>query len=417
MSTSTDQILRVDRSDKESLTSEENDYVLFKVSRDDGTPSSLGVSLTATEGLAVFVGRIVPSRIRSIKAPNYRGSDENLEVAVRHCVLEEPIPPQHAETLAGLEIVAYKSSVNKNAAEEQLHVVIRQQVSGIVQRLATIELAPSDEEVDILSWTATAVQSAHRFRAESATLTAQLQAQLTRAETLQTELEALLSRKRDDEDAMLLKFAALLNSKKLKIREMQRAMALRPHAAPGIKSDESPPPDNSDHKPPRPKRKPPTQSPSPSSSSDFESMPLPRPASPSHSNDDTSTQPPSDTDTATASDHEPESSPPKTRKLGRVGGGKRSPIPAANQGRNAASPPATRRSRRQQSKEPSPSVTTARRSQRTRASQVDEEGDGDEMEVEVEMPPPRRELPHRRGVVERTDERVGEEGSETEDEL
>lgn len=51
----TDTILRLDRSDREDLDADENDYVLLKVARTDVKGSDLSLNLTATEGLAVFV--------------------------------------------------------------------------------------------------------------------------------------------------------------------------------------------------------------------------------------------------------------------------------------------------------------------------------------------------------------------------
>lgn len=82
-----------------------------------------------------------------------------------------------------------------------------------------------DEEIQLFDWAAAAAQSADDLRSTLATLQISVAAQQSTIQKLTAELDNLVKAKQSHEGELLKKFAALLNSKKLKIRDQQRLLA------------------------------------------------------------------------------------------------------------------------------------------------------------------------------------------------
>lgn len=99
-----------------------------------------------------------------------------------------------------------------------------------------------DLEPDIFNWVGVAAQSADGLRAQLADLQSSMSNQQQTIQHLTAQLEALVATKKTHEDELINKFAALLNSKKLKIRDQQRLLAhakIDPKAATKIQQTRS----------------------------------------------------------------------------------------------------------------------------------------------------------------------------------
>lgn len=94
------------------------------------------------------------------------------------------------------------------------------------QRLGSLSLQQTDdEEIELFDWTGIAASAAVTAQEEVTRLTAKLREQQEAVSKLNQQLEDLIKAKSEHEDALLQKFATLINSKKLKIRDQQRLLA------------------------------------------------------------------------------------------------------------------------------------------------------------------------------------------------
>ena len=112
----------------------------------------------------------------------------------------------------------------------QMTLIVRRNVSGITQRLGEVTLGVLDEEeaserVELLDWVTVAVDRANLLEDKVEDLSLKYDEQGKAIEKLNQQLEELIEAKREHENSLLEKFQALLNSKKLKIRDQQRLLA------------------------------------------------------------------------------------------------------------------------------------------------------------------------------------------------
>lgn len=101
-----------------------------------------------------------------------------------------------------------------------------------------------DEPIELFDWAGQAAQSADGLRNQLIAMQASMASQKITGERLSADLDALVKAKKDHEEELLKKFAALLNTKKLKIRDQQRLLAnakLDPKAAAQIQQTRSAP--------------------------------------------------------------------------------------------------------------------------------------------------------------------------------
>lgn len=118
-----------------------------------------------------------------------------------------------------LEATAFVSGGN-------MSIVFRKSISGITQRLGEIVLTENqDLELDTVSWISIAVERYHVLGQQVLDLTAKYESAQQIIAKLNSQLEELVTAKKDHEDALLAKFRDLLNSKKSKIRDQQRLLA------------------------------------------------------------------------------------------------------------------------------------------------------------------------------------------------
>lgn len=119
-----------------------------------------------------------------------------------------------------------KLEVTANINHETLAIIFRKNISGITQRLGEISLKKDeDQEIDAISWAATAVTRSTDLEKEIKELSAKYEEQGRTIDKLNQQLENLIQAKIEHERSLLEKFQELLNAKKSKIRDLHRALA------------------------------------------------------------------------------------------------------------------------------------------------------------------------------------------------
>ncbi|KAJ9288252.1 hypothetical protein C8Q69DRAFT_116002 [Paecilomyces variotii] len=209
-------ILRLSRTDDPTA------YVLIHVSRSGSEP--LDLKLVATEGEAPYVGSVRQSRVKSLRAKNYQGSDDEW-VQILSYVLRQSPPSDHDATwTTGLEVTA--SIRGEGDEDKELVILIRKRIDTITQRLGSISLKQDDEQaIELFEWTAITASAADTLETQVASLSARYRAAEDTISKLNAQLEELVRAKSEHEDQLIAKCVQLLNEKKLKIRNQQRLLA------------------------------------------------------------------------------------------------------------------------------------------------------------------------------------------------
>lgn len=139
-----------------------------------------------------------------------------LETLLHH---RDPADKLQADPVEKLEVIAA-------VVGGQISMIFRKNISGITQRLGEILLKEDDQqEIDTISWAATAVLRSSSLEQEVQDLTVKYDQQSQTIKKLNQQLEDFIEAKREHETALLEKFRDLLNAKKLKIRDQQRLLA------------------------------------------------------------------------------------------------------------------------------------------------------------------------------------------------
>lgn len=205
-------ILRLKRTDKPGQ------HLLLHVSQTGSR--ALDLKCIGTEHEHLYHANIQESNLKSLQANNYSGDLEEWKTTVKYALLHEkpttPLPP----SLQGLETIAAISG-------KTLTVTLRKNVEGITQRLGSIKLDQDDEreEVSPFEWVDISAASGDALRTELDALQASVSGQQDEVKRLTKQLDGLVQAKKEHEEELLKKFAALLNAKKLKIRDQQRLLA------------------------------------------------------------------------------------------------------------------------------------------------------------------------------------------------
>ena len=213
-------ILRIRRTDNTS------GHLLLNVHRPIGA-KPLDLKLVATEHEHLYHGAVKTAGVNSLQASTYRGDISEWSDILSVVLLQRQ--PDHAateiargEAFVGLETVAAISG-------QQCTITIRKNIGGITQRLGSIKLNQDDqrEEISAFDWVESAVAASDDLRSQLDGLQLSMRAQQDQVAKLSRQLESLVQAKKDHEEQLLLKFAALLNTKKLKIRDQQRELMTR----------------------------------------------------------------------------------------------------------------------------------------------------------------------------------------------
>ena len=205
-------ILRLPRTDRPSQ------HLLVQVSQSGN--KSLDLKLIGTEHEHLYHAEFKESSVKSLQATSFSGDLIEWKATLKYALLRDRPDEQIPEYLQGLETVAAISG-------KSLTITIRKNIGGITQRLGDIKLQQDDEkeEVAAFEWVDAAVATADDLRTHLETLQTSVDDQRQQVQSLSKQLDDLVKAKKDHEDELLSKFTALLNAKKLKIRDQQRLFA------------------------------------------------------------------------------------------------------------------------------------------------------------------------------------------------
>lgn len=146
-------------------------------------------------------------------------SDDQWENVLHSTLLQRRIRRPEASDLEKLEVFA-------TLAGDQLSITFRNNISGITQKLGEVIFKKDEsQELDITTWTGTAVERANGLDRELQGLTSQYDEQSKKMVKLNDQLEDLIKAKIQHEASLLQNFRELLNIKKLRVRDQQRLLA------------------------------------------------------------------------------------------------------------------------------------------------------------------------------------------------
>lgn len=207
-------ILRVPRTD----SGHEGEFVLINVSPAGSKP--LDLKLVGTEHEHLYHASIKEASVKSLQASSFSGSLDDWKALLKLALLKERSGHVSAEAMQGLETVAAIS-------DDVLTITIRKKIDDITQRLGAIKFVQDDEREEIAfpEWVDAAVAASDDLREQLDKLQASTGSQQEQVTKLSNQLDELIKAKQESEQDLLKKFAALLNSKKLKIRDQQRLLA------------------------------------------------------------------------------------------------------------------------------------------------------------------------------------------------
>lgn len=165
--------------------------------------------------------------VRQRSARNFRGSsckleDKEWEDILETFLLQQPLNGNKyaAEALGTLEVSA-------TISEESLLLVFRRSISGIKQRLGELALSKNEnEEIELFAWLGTVTSRCDELVKELTNLDDRCKEQGQAIKVINQQLENLIEAKIEHENSLLEKFRELLNAKKLKIRDLHRALAV-----------------------------------------------------------------------------------------------------------------------------------------------------------------------------------------------
>ncbi|ETS79534.1 hypothetical protein PFICI_09387 [Pestalotiopsis fici W106-1] len=190
---------------------------LLEVIPTEGSKNALNLKLVGTEGIKPYVVKLRHQRIQEWKASVGHCTDDEWE-QILIATLIEPSSPHGKDIEVKVELVEGKKPT--------ANLIIRKNLSGITQRLGSIELKENGNEfVDPFQWCVNAIGDLAKVDNDLAAATAKAAELEKTTNELKAQLEDLLKAKDDDERQLLEKFRDLLNEKKLKIRQQQRLLA------------------------------------------------------------------------------------------------------------------------------------------------------------------------------------------------
>ncbi|EME48035.1 hypothetical protein DOTSEDRAFT_114269, partial [Dothistroma septosporum NZE10] len=207
-------LLRLKRTDRKT------EHLVLHVADISTSPDTLDLKLVGTDSDCLYHGNVKESSLMTLQASNFTGDLAELKTVLSYAFLHQAPDGPFPDALEGVETVAAVSG-------KTITVTVRKNISGITQRLAAIKLEEDTEreEISFLEWATAALTDRDDLRGQLADTHATAKEQQAQVAKLSAELDKLVEAKKRHEEEMLSKFAALLNAKKLKIRDQQRLLA------------------------------------------------------------------------------------------------------------------------------------------------------------------------------------------------
>ncbi|KIV86555.1 hypothetical protein PV11_02158 [Exophiala sideris] len=210
-------VIRLSKADKEKSP------ILVKVSRKEGG-HDLDLDLLATDGDAAYAGKVRSRNLKKLRAKNYDGNDDDW-IAILSFVFgvktSSKVPTAHRENLD------VQCSVSGRDPNGTLSITLRNKVEDITQQLGSVDLPQTEEtdDIDLFGWAVQTIDKRDELEVANTDLQEKVQAKNETVTSLQKQIDELVQAKAEHEQQMLAKFAALLNEKKLKIRNLQRVLS------------------------------------------------------------------------------------------------------------------------------------------------------------------------------------------------
>ncbi|KAK1761167.1 DNA repair protein XRCC4 [Echria macrotheca] len=208
MAAANSHIIRIPRTD---TTEEEGAFILGEVSSSGSKP--LNLKFVATEGEEPYVVKLRQDHIGELRVSSSPCSPDEWEKILKFVLLG-------GEPVEGIEAGA-EAHLRKS-----ITITIRRRVAGINQRLGTITLTyKANEGIQLFDWCGAALLEREKLAEDVVAQTAKVEDLESRVKELRDQLDELTKAKKSREDEMVEKFCALLNEKKVKIREQQRLLS------------------------------------------------------------------------------------------------------------------------------------------------------------------------------------------------
>lgn len=147
-------------------------------------------------------------------------STSELEAIIRHSLVSKQKSQISDEQKKNLEVIGSVSGKKSKI----LTITFRNRVAGITQRIASIELPETEDEVSFFDWTSLAVDGQNAAEDEVAALKVESEIDKRTIQDLQARVSDFVKIKSEHDEQLLAKFVLLLNEKKLKIRNQQRIL-------------------------------------------------------------------------------------------------------------------------------------------------------------------------------------------------
>lgn len=161
-------------------------------------------------------------QIGELRSESYNGSDDEWRAVLKHSLRLDQAIQNLDNELQASEVVA---SLSGKAPKLRLTITIRRKVSGITQKLGTVVLKQDEElELNAIDWACEAVEEIDSLRSDLAPLERNYKEAQSTIKSFEQKLDELLKAKAAHEQALISKFAELLNEKKVKIRQQQRLL-------------------------------------------------------------------------------------------------------------------------------------------------------------------------------------------------
>ncbi|KAH8907215.1 hypothetical protein BR93DRAFT_968755 [Coniochaeta sp. PMI_546] len=197
-------VLRVPRTDDEDA------YVLIQVV--SSGRKGLDFDLAATEGAHPYLVTLKHDKLSKLKDKKHPIAEDEWERILTEVLLDRQSDPD-------IELAA------QVAEGQSIALIVRRSISGIKQRIGTINLDCDDDKgLDLFDWCGTSLASKQELKADLESVNAKASELENAVKELKDQLEELIEAKKADESELLVKFRDLLNEKKVKIREQQRLL-------------------------------------------------------------------------------------------------------------------------------------------------------------------------------------------------
>ncbi|KAK5462415.1 hypothetical protein LTS15_002127 [Exophiala xenobiotica] len=197
--------------------------ILVRVSQKEGG-HDLDLDLLATDGDAAYTGKIRQRSLKKQRARNYEGSDDDWNAIVCHVFGTGTGPKINSVQKENLDVECFVSGKDPRST---LTISLRNKVEDITQQLGSIELPQTEDtnDIDLFGWAIQAIDRRDELEENTIFLQEAAKAKNDIVTNLHKQIDELVNAKAEHEQQLLAKFTALLNEKKLKIRNLQRVLS------------------------------------------------------------------------------------------------------------------------------------------------------------------------------------------------